>query len=157
MSRSHDLVQLDTALLELRRFVEVPSVAPRGSSGRHGVDGVDFSTVLVVDAVSRCDDGECTIGDVAESLRVAHSTASRFVARAALTGMLRRGASTTDSRRTVVVLTPFGLRLQREAVGFRTGRLEALLLDWSAADIATFARLMERFARCAHPTTEEML
>jgi len=156
MGRGDELVRLDTALLELRRFIEVPSAARPGPTGRHGVDRVDFSTVLVVDAVARFDGvGDCSIGNVAEALHVAPSTASRFVGRAAHAGMLHRGRSTTDSRRTVLVLTPVGWRLQREAVGFRTGRLGALLSDWSASDVATFTRLLERFARCAHPSTEE--
>lgn len=156
MGGSDDLVRLDTALLDLRRFAEVPSAARRGSTLRHGGDRVEISTVLVVDAVARFDAlGECSIRNVAETLHVVPSTASRLVERAARAGMLHRGQSTTDPRRTVLSLTAAGWRLQREAVAFRTARLDALLSDWSAADVITFTCLLERFARCAHPPTEE--
>ena len=112
--------------------------------------------MLVVDAVARSDAiQECSISNVAETSHVAHSTASRLVERAARAGMLHRGRSTTDPRRTGLSLTAAGWRLQREAIGFRTGRLDALLSDWSAGDVTTFTRLLERFARCAHAPIEE--
>ena len=156
ISTGEELERLDAAPLELRRFIEVPSRAPRRSTGRLGPDRVDFSTVLVIDAVARVEGAvECSIGTVAEALHVAHSTASRFVGRAEQAGMRHRGRSTTDPRRTVLSLTAAGRQLQREAVDFRTERLNALLSEWSAADVTSFSRLMERFARCAHPSTEE--
>ena len=153
---SDELARLDAALLALRRFAEVPGAARRGSTLSHGSDRVEFSTVLVVDAVARFNPvGDCSIGDVAEALQVAHSTGSRLVERAVQAGMLYRSRSITDPRRTVLALTAAGQCLQREAVGFRTARLDALLTDWSAADVTTFAGLLERFARCAHPPIEE--
>ena len=128
----------------------------RDAYGADGADRVEISTVLVVDAVARSDAvQECSISNVAETLHVAHSTASRLVERAARAGMLHRGRSTTDPRRTVLSLTAAGWRLQREAIGFRTGRLDALVSDWSAGDVTTFTRLLERFARCAHAPIEE--
>ncbi len=117
---------------------------------------MQISTVLVVDAVARRDGvGESSIADVAQGLDVAHSTASRLVARAETAGMLHRRRSTADPRRTVLSLTADGWSLQREAVAFRTARLESLLVDWSAVDVTTFTRLLERFARSAHPLTKE--
>jgi len=157
MITSGELERLDAALLALRRFTQAPSTTDRGTKSSHGSNRVEISTVLVVDAVARWDPaGDCSIGDVAGALQVAHSTASRFVERAVQVGMIRRGRSSADPRRTVLSLTVAGWRLQREAVGFRTGRLEGLLADWSATDVTAFTTLLERFARRAHLTTEEM-
>lgn len=149
--------RLDAALLALRRFAQPPSTADRGTKSSPGSNRVELSTILVVDAVARLDPVEdCSIGAVAGALQVAHSTASRFVERAVQAGMISRGRSSTDPRRTLLSLTVAGRRLQREAVGFRTGRLEGLLAEWPAADVTTLTNLLERFARCAHPATEEM-
>lgn len=156
VSRDDDMVRLDSALLDLRRFSEAPGAARRGSTLAHGNERVEVSTVLVVDAVGRCQDvRECSVGDVARTLHVAHSTASRLVERAVRAGMLRNSRSTTDPRRAVLWLTAAGRRLQSDAVAFRIARLDALLSDWPAADVSTFTRLLERFARCAHSPTKE--
>lgn len=157
MDVSDELVRLDVALLDLRRFAQAPAVADQGTTLGYGRDRVEISTVLVVDVVARFDPVEaCSIGDVARALQVAHSTASRFVERAVRTGMVVRGRSSSDPRRTVLSLTPAGRRLQRDAVDFRTARLDALLSDWPATDVTTFTNLLERFARCAHRSFEEM-
>jgi DNA-binding MarR family transcriptional regulator len=158
MSRRKDLARLDAALLDLRRFVRSPSAGRDGSTVPHGSDRVEVSTVLVVDVVTRHDGSSssgCSVGSVAEELQVAHSTASRLVERAVRAGMVRRTRSTTDPRVTDLSVTAAGRRLQRDAVDFRTRRLRALLADWPAADVETFADLLERFARSAHPPTEE--
>lgn len=154
MSRSEDLVRLDAAMLDLRRLTAVPVRSPRV---RHGAGRIEVSTVLVVDAVSRATEAgrQSSIGDVAVALQVVHSTASRLVDRAVRAGMVTRDRALADPRRTVVALSREGLRLQREAVRFRTGRLRDMLADWSASDVATLARLLGRFERSAHTTMEE--
>ena len=149
-----DLPRLDEALFALRRFVDAP--APRGGSTLvHGSERVEVSTVLVVDAVARRGTGEeCSVGTVAEELRVVHSTASRLIDRAVRAGMLHRSRSSSDPRRTVLALSAAGRQLQRDAVAFRTGRLEELLADWTDDEVTTFTRLLERFARSASPLKE---
>lgn len=112
--------------------------------------------MLVVDAVARRGAGEeCSIGTVAEELRVAHSTASRLIDRAERAGMLHRSRSSTDPRRTVLALSAAGTLLQHDAIAFRTVRLEKLLTDWTDLEVTTFTRLLERFARSASPLTEQ--
>ena len=151
MGLSEDLVRIDAAILDLRRSTDVPVGSP---TFRHGVVRVEVSTVLVVDAVSRATDArrECSIGDVAAALQVVHSTASRLVDRAVKAAMITRDRAPGDPRRTVVALTREGENLQREAVHFRTGRLRGLLTDWSVGEVATFARLLQRFAHTTHTT-----
>ena len=150
-----DLKRLDVALLALRRFVDAP--APRGDSTlAHDSARVEVSTVLVVDAVARRGaGGECSIGAVAEELRVVHSTASRLIDRAVRAGMLHRTRSSADPRRVVLTLSAAGEQLQREAIAFRTGRLAELLVAWSDDEVTTFTRLLERFAGSARPLKEQ--
>ena len=154
-----DLKRLDVALLALRRFVDAPS--PRGDSTLvhdrvHDSARIEVSTVLVVDAVARRGaGGECSIGAVAEELRVVHSTASRLIDRAVRAGMLHRTRSSADPRRVVLTLSAAGEQLQREAIAFRTGRLAELLVAWSDDEVTTFTRLLERFARSARPLKEQ--
>lgn len=154
MSRREDLIRLDAALLDLRRFTEAPASGPRPTL-EHGASRVEISTVLVVDAIAKLGgEGECSIGTIAEALHVAHSTASRLVDRAVRAGMVRRHRSAADPRRATLSLLPEGRRLQREAVSFRTGRLEEILSDWSVADVIALTQLLERFTRCAHPPAQ---
>lgn len=157
VTRSVELERLDAALITLRRFAQAPSAAGPGTTSSHGPDRVEISTLLVVDAVARFDlPRTCSVVDVARSLQVVHSTASRLVERAVCAGMVDRGRSSTDPRRTVLSLTTAGRGLQGDAVDFRTGRLDELLSDWPAADVITLTNLLERFARCAYPSTEDM-
>lgn len=146
--RQENLDRLDAALLSLRRLVEVPGGRPALA---HGGQAVEISTVLVTDAVARHrSEGRgdaCSIGDVADALQVAHSTASRLVDRAAKAGMVARDRDPVDPRRTRLTLTAAGARLQQEAVRFRTGRLATALGDWSTEDVATLRGLLERFSR----------
>lgn len=154
MSRSEDLVRLDAAILDLRRLTAVPVNSP---SVRHGGTRIELSTVLVVDAVSRATEAgkQSSIGDVAAVLQVVHCTASRLVDRAVRAGMVTRDRALADPRRTVVAPTGEGLRLQHEAVRFRTVRLGEMLADWPASDVTKLALLLERFARSTHTTMEE--
>lgn len=150
-----DLKRLDVALLALRRFTDAP--ASRGRSTLvHGSERVEVSTVLVVDAVARRGAGEeCSISTVAEELHVVHSTASRLIDRAVRVGMVHRTRSSNDPRRTVLTLSPAGRQLQRDAIAFRTGRLQELLADWTADEATTFTTLLERFARSARLVHEK--
>lgn len=150
-----DLERLDVALLALRRFADAPA-SRGGSTLVHGSERVEVSTVLVVDAVARRGaGGDCSIGTVAEELCVAHSTASRLIDRAVRAGMVHRTRSRSDPRRTVLTLSAAGEQLQRDAIAFRTSRLEELLADWTAEEVTAFTRLLERFARSARPLKEQ--
>jgi DNA-binding MarR family transcriptional regulator len=148
MSDDHVLERLDSALLALRRFASPELARPRIAHA--GVD-IELSTVLVVDAIARSAPGEVSVRLVADSLQVAPSTASRLVERAVQAGMVAGATSELDPRRRVLHLTRHGHRLQRAALRHRTRRLAAATADWSRADLAQFADLLDRFARTVHP------
>ncbi len=136
---SDDLLAVDDALVRLRRLW---TAAPR----RVGAPSVDMSSVLVVEACARGGDAEVTVGDVARFAAVEHSTASRLVDRAVRAGLFDRADSARDARRTVLILTPGGQELRDRAVAFRMAWLGGMLAGWAPDDVATFARLLSRFA-----------
>jgi DNA-binding MarR family transcriptional regulator len=111
---------------------------------------VEVSTMLVVDAVARTPGAVASVGDVAEVLRVAHSTASRLVERAVGADMVTRERAADDPRRVELRLTAAGADLQTAAVGFRTDRLAAMVGDWPVADIDTLTILLERLSVAFH-------
>lgn len=152
MSDDVVLERLDSALLALRRFASPELARPRIS---HAGTDVELSTMLVVDAIARSAPGEVSVRVVAESLQVAPSTASRLVERAVQVGMVAAGASEHDPRRRVLHLTRDGKGLQRAALRHRTQRLAEATADWSQADLAQFADLLDRFARTVHPLPSE--
>ncbi len=136
--------ELDAALLAIRRLIEAPASRPV----LHQSDGAaELSTILVVDAVARltAEHGECSVGDVAQHLRVAHSTASRFVDRAVRVQVVARARATLDPRRTHLTLTEVGRELDEQAVDFRARRLAQALATWADEDVATFIELLQRF------------
>ena len=109
---------------------------------------VELSTVLVVDAVCRdAPPGGVSVVQVAESLDVAPSTASRLVDRAVAAGMVQRRPKGADARRAVLRPTAAGRALQRKALRFRTGYLADVLRDWSPAEVAGLAQVLDRFAQ----------
>ncbi|HQY32626.1 MarR family transcriptional regulator [Actinotalea sp.] len=139
-ARSDDLVALDRALLGLRRFLESPAVLD--DQGRR----IELSTLLVLDAVG---EGAASVGDIADRLDVARSTASRLVVRAERVGMVARSASPQDARAVLVGPTDAGRALGRRAREFRLERLVALTGGWDAADVTALAGALRRFAECA--------
>jgi DNA-binding MarR family transcriptional regulator len=137
------LTRLDAALLALRRIVEAPSARPWI---QHGTMRVEVSTMLVVDALACAPEGVASVGDIADALKVAHSTASRLVDRAVGAGMVARSRAGDDPRRVRLQLTAEGERLQEAALRFRTSRLAAMLADWPVSDVEALTELLERLA-----------
>jgi DNA-binding MarR family transcriptional regulator len=143
------LLALDEALIRLRRLWSAGT--PR--LGRAG-EGVEMSTVLIVDAVQRLTESEpaveATVALVADRLDVAASTASRLVDRAVATGMVRRTRSAADPRRAPLELTPEGRALAARATRFRLSYLTDLTSGWSERDRRRLAQLLGRFATAVH-------
>ncbi|MCE0487226.1 MarR family winged helix-turn-helix transcriptional regulator [Ornithinimicrobium sediminis] len=136
-----DLAAIDAALLGLRRLWAQDRVVEDPDLGR-----VDLSTVWVVDAVARHGQDGLAVTDVAHVLDVAHSTASRFVSRAARAGAVRRDRSPEDARQVHVCLTDAGASLAQRAMHVRLGVLRHATAGWPQADRSAFARLLTDFA-----------
>lgn len=141
-----DLQLIDRALMDLRHLWHTPANLVDPEFGR-----VETSTVLIVDIL--CRDAEpMSIHQLATTLDVAHSTASRLVDRAETAGAVSRSRATTDARRVVVTATPAGKRLAASSRSFRRRYLEAVLADWQPAERAGFARQLARFAGAVQAT-----
>jgi DNA-binding MarR family transcriptional regulator len=141
-ARRGDLGRTDDALVRLRRLWSPERSRVIEADGRR----IEMSSVLVVEVCARADGAGLAVGEVAGELGVEASTASRLVDRAVRAGLVERVRSTADARRSVIGLTAAGRALRARAVGFRLAWLSGVLDDWSDADVATFAALLQRFA-----------
>ncbi len=95
------------------------------------------------------DRGETMVSTIATRLSIDPSRASRLVSELINQGLLARGVSQQDARRTIVELTPKG-RATVEAV--RTIKFLVLgdfLKGWTDEEIATFLPLFDRFSAWA--------
>lgn len=117
----------------------------RGSVLDDEAQRVELSTLLVLDAVS---DGALGVGQIAERLDVAPSTASCLVDRAVRAAMVRRAASVSDVRAVLVASTPAGRAPWARALAFRLDRLGAVTADGDQVEVAALALGLDQFARC---------
>jgi DNA-binding MarR family transcriptional regulator len=137
---------IDDALIALRHLWSTPPQLHDATLG-----SVDMSTLWVVDGLRRGPaNAEMTVSDLARHMGVAHSTASRLVARAEEVGTVRRATSATDHRRVAVHLTATGRELALAGLDFRLSVLRSVTEDWSIEERATFADLLDRFAKKTH-------
>ncbi|WP_170067989.1 MarR family winged helix-turn-helix transcriptional regulator [Lentzea guizhouensis] len=134
---------MDAALVRLRRLWS----APRSSIKDDGIP-VDMSSILVVEACARAAEAgqDSTIRDIAAFTDTEHSTASRLVDKAAKVGLVQREPSSSDARRTRVVLTDSGRRTRERATDFRLTWLTRVLRHWPTGDVEHLAELLTRFA-----------
>ncbi|WP_320773837.1 MarR family winged helix-turn-helix transcriptional regulator [Streptomyces sp. CRN 30] len=124
------LDQIGPALSRLRRR------APASSK--------DLSRNLVLNVIADAP-GETTVGGLAAEMGVAQPVASRTVAACIEDGLLRRAASQSDGRRTVLELTEHG---EAERDRFAAEQREAFLeitVAWSPRERTQFARLLVRY------------
>jgi DNA-binding MarR family transcriptional regulator len=108
--------------------------------------GLEISHLDVIEAVRRIkQDGEVTVGAIAETMRIDPSRGSRLVADLVQRGMLRRDVSQADARRSVVELTDMARDHFRQAEIVKRSFISSLLVDWDIEDVHQFAKLYERF------------
>ncbi|USQ86020.1 MarR family winged helix-turn-helix transcriptional regulator [Streptomyces phaeoluteigriseus] len=124
------LDQIGPALSRLRR--------------RAPASGKDLTRNLVLNVIADAP-GEMTVGALAAEMGVAQPVASRTVAACIADGLLRRAASQSDGRRTVLELTEHG---EAERNRFAAEQREAFLeitIAWSPEERTQFARLLTRY------------
>jgi DNA-binding MarR family transcriptional regulator len=108
------------------------------------VPGLDLSHLDALDVMQRIE-GEVTVGAIAEAMRMDPSRGSRIVTELVSRGVLRRDASQEDGRRSLLVMTELGCRLQAERRAVKASVLEEVLEGWPEEDLATFSHLFEKF------------
>ncbi|MBF6470693.1 MarR family winged helix-turn-helix transcriptional regulator [Nocardia gipuzkoensis] len=132
----HDAVTVavEAAMVRIRR---------RQTRGALSDGAVPVAVFRVLDAVA--DGAADTVGALAPALGVDQPRASRLVAQAVSSGLLERVADQRDGRRSVLRLTAAGRRAVAEAAAGRRTAMAAAMADWTPAERADFARLLERF------------
>ncbi|MEV6757134.1 MarR family winged helix-turn-helix transcriptional regulator [Streptomyces sp. NPDC051214] len=124
------LDQIGPALSRLRRR------APASSK--------DLSRNLVLNVIADAP-GETTVGGLAAEMGVAQPVASRTVAACIADGLLRRAASQSDGRRTVLELTEHGEAERNRFAAEQRRAFEEITATWSPEERIQFARLLARY------------
>ncbi|MBQ1117085.1 MarR family winged helix-turn-helix transcriptional regulator [Streptomyces anulatus] len=129
---SEDLAldQIGPALSRLRRR------APASSK--------DLSRNLVLNVIADAP-GEMTVGGLAAEMGVAQPVASRTVSACIADGLLRRTASQSDGRRTVLELTEHGEAERNRFAAEQRKAFEEITVTWSPEERIQFARLLARY------------
>ncbi|MCJ8517428.1 DNA-binding MarR family transcriptional regulator [Pseudorhizobium tarimense] len=109
--------------------------------------GLDVSHLDVLEAmrIIVAEGGEVTVGAIAETMRIDPSRGSRMVTELVSRGILERGVSQADARRSIVNRTHLGDRLLQELREVKHALVAEVLAGWTDEQIATFAELFERF------------
>lgn len=126
------LDQIGPALSRLRR---------RTSSARS-----DLTRNLVLNVIHERV-GEITVGEVGVEMGIAQPVASRAVAACVADGLVRRAASQSDGRRTVVELTEAGEVERRHLATAQREGFELITAAWTPAERDQFARFLVRYSR----------
>ncbi|QOL81168.1 MarR family winged helix-turn-helix transcriptional regulator [Pseudooceanicola spongiae] len=92
------------------------------------------------------DKGETMVSTIATRLCIDPSRASRLVSELINQGLLARGVSQQDARRTIVELTEKGLATVDAVRTIKFLILGDYLKGWTEAEIDTFLPLLERFS-----------
>ncbi|WP_033213514.1 MarR family winged helix-turn-helix transcriptional regulator [Kitasatospora phosalacinea] len=124
------LDQIGPALSRLRR--------------RAPASGRDLSRNLVLNVIADAP-GETTVGGLAAEMGVAQPVASRTVAACIEEGLLRRAASQSDGRRTVLELTEHGEAERNRFATEQRAAFEEITAAWSPEEQVQFARLLARY------------
>ena len=107
----------------------------------------DTALFEVVDAIEAAEEAgqPATVSTIATALDIAQPRASKLVAAAVETGLVRREADQADGRRAFLVRTAAGRALSDQVHQFRRRLFAAGIADWSDGDRAELARLLTRF------------
>jgi DNA-binding MarR family transcriptional regulator len=145
---------VERAMVRIRRRAGRQALAERA---RRGGAPLSPGVVQVLDVLESAEDaaGDPTgargpamtpgVTEVSLALRVDRPRASRLVAAAVEAGLVRRVADQADGRRAGLVRTAAGRAATERVRQFRRAAFEAAMADWTAAERATFARLLTRF------------
>lgn len=107
-------------------------------------DTIDHSAHVAL-FVLRCS-GALRLSDLAARMELDASTASRHVRALEQLGLVRRSPDPDDGRAFRVELTEQGIEQWESSARRRMELLSAAMDGWSEEDVATFERLMTRFA-----------
>lgn len=135
------LGRLESALAVAFRWGNLPATQRR-VLGRAGIElePASYAILARIDDLAR----PPQLKELAASLGVEPSTASRQVARLVDGGYVEREADPNDGRCARLRLTPTGAEVLERARLIRVAAVERVFADWDPADIDALARGLER-------------
>lgn len=107
------------------------------------VPGLEQGHLRVLDVLA---DGPLRVGELATALQLELPTVSRRVTRLVELGLVAKVAGQTDRRVQVTGLTDEGHRAIERMREQRRQVVDEILQDWSEAELAELARLLEKLA-----------
>lgn len=114
--------------------------------------GIEISQFHALSAILRIRSGfgraapaEPTVGLLAEELCLDPSRASRIAADLVERGLVTRGVSQEDGRRSILLPTEAATALMQDFLRAKWQHNVRIFQDWSAEDIAAFQRLFARY------------
>lgn len=131
------LDQLDDVLLEVRHLFRSPDFR---RLVLRSVD-VELSTLRLLRAVER-HPSDPSVSEVADTLGIDQSTASRQIEQAAKAGYLTRQRCADDGRRSKLTLTPAGTAVLADTNRNRRNALGQVTAGWSEQDLRDLVRLL---------------
>ncbi|SIN79963.1 MarR family winged helix-turn-helix transcriptional regulator [Vannielia litorea] len=93
------------------------------------------------------EEGETTVGTVANRLGIDPSRASRLTSELIRKGLVERGVSQEDARRAILKVSENGDRIVTAVRTFKFLTLGHFLQTWTEEEVATFLPLLERFSK----------
>jgi DNA-binding MarR family transcriptional regulator len=133
------LQHLDEVLFDIRRVFQRSTYRKRMLRGLSY--DVELATLRLMRAIQRAD-GPPSIGEVAEGLAIAPSTASRLVDQAVDSGYVERLSVDGDRRRTSLRLSSTGGTVLDELNVRRRQLLAEVTADWDDGDLEELTRLL---------------
>ena len=139
-----DVEAVRRSLVTLRRLFQRKELAELWAAAFGEQTQLDYTELRLLDAVGIAE--PTSVGEIPRRLGIDPSRASRQVARAVASGLLKRRAEQGDGRKVVLEVTRRGAALQRRGSDLTRARIALALADWSATDRQRFAALFARFA-----------
>lgn len=152
--------RLDRALLRMRRTVVRPEITSVPIPAlQRTVDLAKVMACLAIADLQALGDPArpVTVKEVAATLELEHSTASRLLSESEAEGLVVRSTDPADRRRTVATLTATGRAVVEQSSAIRAWAIDAMLCQWTSQDIAEFTEHIERFSATIEARSEAVL
>ncbi|MEV4128427.1 MarR family transcriptional regulator [Nocardia sp. NPDC049707] len=130
-----DVDRVEQAMIAIRR-----RQSRRTLAGGKEAAGQAFDVLDVIESSH-----QPTVSTVAAALAVDQSRASKLIATAVGTNLVRRTADQADGRRSVLMLTSRGQAVVAAAHQRRRETFDRAMSGWTESERAEFARLLTRF------------